>query len=59
VNAVLTNSLNNATYGWRRAALFTSEMSVFAAFTDGKKRTAPATAQAHHAAVRAWNGPIT
>jgi len=54
---VLINTTNTAAYGWRSAALFTSEMSVFDAFKGGNKRTAPATA--HHAAMRAWNGPIT
>lgn len=57
VNPVLTNSINTAAYGWRSAALFSSEMSVFVAFTGGEKR--PATATAHHAVVRALNGPIT
>ncbi|MGN6160426.1 MAG: hypothetical protein ACTHOG_01870 [Marmoricola sp.] len=54
---MLTIMTDNAAYGWRHAALFTSEMAAFAAFTDGKKRTAPATAR--HGAARAWNGPIT
>ena len=57
VNPVLTNSINTAAYGWRSAALFTSEMSAFDAVKGGKKR--PATATAQHAAVRALNGPIT
>ena len=54
---MLTTTINNAAYGWRRAALFTSEMSVFDAVKGGHKRTAPATAR--HAAHRALNGPIT
>ena len=54
VKPVLTNSINTAAYGWRSAALFTAEMSVFDAF----KRPATATT-AHHAVVRALNGPIT
>lgn len=58
VNPVLTNTINNAAYRWHRAALFTSEMTVFDAVKGGK-RTAPATAMARHAAIRALNGPIT
>lgn len=53
---MLTNSINTAAYGWRSAALFASDMSVFAAFTGGKR---PATATAKHAALRALDGPIT
>jgi len=61
VNPVLSNTKNHAAYGWRRAALFQSDMPVFAGFKGGKKRTAPAvaTATARHAAHRALNGPIT
>ena len=58
VKPVLTNSINTAAYGWRSAALFTAEMSVFDAFKGGNKRPATATT-AHHAVVRALNGPIT
>ena len=58
VNPVLTNSINTAAYGWRSAALFASEMSVFDAFKGGYKRPATATT-ANHAVVRALNGPIT
>lgn len=54
---MLTNTIKNADYRWRSAALFTSEMPVFDAFKGGNKRTAPAAAR--HAVVRVWNGPIT
>lgn len=53
---MLTNTVDNAAYGWRSAALFTSEMPVFGAVKGGNKRTA---ATAHRATIRAWIGPIT
>jgi hypothetical protein len=54
---VLTNSINTAAYGWRSAALFTFEMSVFDAAKGDKLR--PATAAARHGAIRDLHGPIT
>ena len=53
---VMNPMINVDAYGWRCAALTSSKMTAFEAFTHGVKRT-PATAT--RAAVRAWNGPIT